>query len=102
MSTSKNNTDLASLKLLELLMHQQLTFAAQKNPYLPVMPQKLPGFAVDVTQIYSADKARRVQVSEVSDVCCIFRNLLSGGEVNMRSSSDCFKSWLTKSLSRVM
>lgn len=49
MSTSKNNTDLASLKLLELLMHQQLLFAAQKNPYLPVMPQKLPGFAVDVT-----------------------------------------------------
>lgn len=83
-------------------MHQQLLFAAQKNPYLPVMPQKLPGFAVDVTQIYSADKARRVQVSEVSDVCCIFRNLLSGGEVNMRSSSDCFKIWVTKSLSRVM
>ncbi len=47
------------------------------------MPQKFPSFAVDVTQIDTADDARLVQVSEVSNVCCIFRNLLQGGEVTM-------------------
>lgn len=46
------------------------------NPYLPVMPQKLPGFVVGVAQIYSTDKTRGVQMSEVRDVCSIFRNLL--------------------------
>lgn len=47
------------------------------------MSQKFPGFVVDVTQVYSADHARCVQVSEVSDVCCIFRYFLWRGEVTV-------------------
>lgn len=47
------------------------------------MAQKFPGPAVGVAQIYTAGNSRRVQVSQVSDVRCIFRNLLQGTEVTI-------------------
>lgn len=40
------------------------------------MSQEFPGFAVDVAQIDSTRHARRVQVTQVSQVCCIFRDFL--------------------------
>lgn len=66
--------------------------------HLPVMLQKLPDFAVGVAQIYSTDEAWGVQVSEVSDVCCIFRYLLWGRKERMSHSRDCVKMWYQKYL----
>lgn len=45
-------------------------------PYIPVMSQKLPGFIVGVAQVDSTEHAWSVQVSQVSDVRCVFWYLL--------------------------
>lgn len=71
---------IASLKLVRIVF---LSCVNWKIPYVPVMSHKFPGFVVDVTQIYSTGHARCVQVSEVSEVCCIFRYFLQRREVAM-------------------
>lgn len=51
--------------------------------YLPIMPQKFPGFVIDVPQVNSTNHAGCVQVSQVSNVCCIFRYFLSRAYVTV-------------------
>lgn len=41
-------------------------------PYIPVVPQKFPGFAVGVAQVHTAHHAGGVQVSQVGDVGGVF------------------------------
>lgn len=53
------------------------------HAYVPVVPQKLPGFAVGVAQVDSAEHAGSVQVSQVSDVRCVLRYLLLRAHVTV-------------------
>lgn len=56
------------------------TYPFKPNTHLPVVSQEFPGFAVDVTQVHSACHAGRVQVTQVGQVRCVFRDFLQKGE----------------------
>ena len=48
------------------------------------MLEELKDWAVGVAQVAAAEDARGVQIIEVSEVSCVFRDILQRGEVGMK------------------